>query len=143
VDRAEEVEANETLMGLSKEIRPVREPTAVRLTIPEKPLSPLIVIVEDVEEPAWTERDEGLVAIVKPVTPTLTGVEREIVPLIPLPVAVTVTVKAPGETEVWVNTVRVEVADVPGDNVTLFVLNDAPGPPETLVVKATVPLKPF
>ena len=50
--RAEEVEANETLVGLSNEIRPVREPTAVRLTMPEKPLSPLIVIVEDVEDPA-------------------------------------------------------------------------------------------
>jgi hypothetical protein len=52
VERAEEVEANETLVGLSKETRPVREATAVRLTMPEKPLSPLIVIVEDVEEPA-------------------------------------------------------------------------------------------
>jgi hypothetical protein len=80
---------------------------------------------------------------VNPVTPTLTGVEREIVPLIPLPVAVTVTVKVPGETEVCVNIVRVELAEVPDDNVTLVVLKDAPGPPETLVVKATVPLKPF
>jgi hypothetical protein len=80
---------------------------------------------------------------VKPVTPTLTCVEREIVPLIPIPVPDTVTGKVPGETEVCVNIVRVEVADVPEDKVTLFVLKDAPGPPETLVVKATVPLKPF
>jgi hypothetical protein len=80
---------------------------------------------------------------VNPVTPTLTCVEREIVPLIPFPDPDTVTVKVPGETEVCVNTVRVEVADVPRDNVTLLVLRDAPGPPETLVVNMIVPLKPF
>ncbi len=41
------------------------------------------------------------------------------------------------------NTVSVDEADPPGDNVTLVVLRVAPGPPETLVVRATVPLKPL
>ena len=89
------------------------------------------------------DRDDGLLAIVKPVTPTLTVVEREIVPPIPVPVPLTVTVKVPGETEVSVNMVRVEVADAPDDSVTVYVLRDAPGPPETLVAKVTEPLKPF
>ncbi len=41
------------------------------------------------------------------------------------------------------NTVTVEEAEVPGDNVTLGELKVAPGPPNTLVVRVTVPLKPL
>ena len=41
------------------------------------------------------------------------------------------------------NTVSVDEADPPGANVMLVVLRVAPGPPETLVVRATVPLQPL
>ncbi len=41
------------------------------------------------------------------------------------------------------NTASVDEADPPGDNVTLVVLRVAPEPPETLVVRDTVPLKPL
>jgi len=42
-----------------------------------------------------------------------------------------------------VNIVKVEVADIDGDNVTLDVLNVAPGPPKKLRLRVTVPLKPL
>ena len=47
------------------------------------------------------------------------------------------------ETEVFVNTVSVTLFDPPGDNVTLDVLKVAPGPPETLGVRVTVPVNPL
>jgi hypothetical protein len=80
---------------------------------------------------------------VNPVTSTLTRPEREIEPLIPAPVPVTVIVYAPGETVVAVNTVRVTLAELPEDNVALSELRVAPGPPETLATRVTVPLNPL
>ncbi len=96
----EEVEVSTTVAGFRVALRPEREPTPVRFTSPEKPFNPVTVISEVPEDPAWTVREEGLVAIVKPVTWTLTEAEREIAPVIPVPVPVTVTVYAPGETDV-------------------------------------------
>jgi hypothetical protein len=40
-----------------------------------------------------------------------------------------------------VKTVKVTLAELPADSVTLVELKDAPGPPETLRVSVTVPLK--
>jgi hypothetical protein len=42
-----------------------------------------------------------------------------------------------------VNIVKAEVAGVDGDNVTMDVLNVAPGPPKKLRLRVTVPLKPL
>ncbi len=93
VETAEEVdEENKTLGGFNAVVRPVMEPMAVRSTLPEKPFNPVTVIVEVAVEPATSERDDGLPAIVKSVTTTMTCAERAIRPLIPLPVPVTVTV---------------------------------------------------
>ena len=41
------------------------------------------------------------------------------------------------------NTVSVTLVDPPGDSVTLVALKVAPGPPETLGVRVTVPLNPL
>ncbi len=93
VETADEVEEeNKTLVGFNVAITPVMEPMAVRFTLPEKPFRPVTEIVEVAVEPATTERDDGLPAIVKSVTTTRTAVERVIGPLVPLPVPVTVTV---------------------------------------------------
>ncbi len=93
VETAEEVdEENNTLVGLNVPVRPVTEPMAVRFTLPKKPFKPVTVTVEVAVEPATTERDDGLPAIVKSVTTIMTCAERAIGPLIPLPVPVTVTV---------------------------------------------------
>ncbi len=88
-------------------------------------------------------REVGLTAIVNPVTSRLTRVEREIGPMIPVPVPVTVTVYAPGETDVWVKTVKVTLAEPAADSVRLVELRDAPGPPETLRIRVKFPLKPL
>jgi len=42
-----------------------------------------------------------------------------------------------------VNTVRVAVADAPGDNARVVGLKVAPGPPETVRVRVTLPLNPL
>jgi hypothetical protein len=47
------------------------------------------------------------------------------------------------ETEVFVNTDSVTLVDPPEESVTLVVLKVAPGPPETLGVRATVPVNPL
>lgn len=82
----------ETMAGFSVALRPDREPTPARSTFPVNPLSPLIVIVVVPEEPAWIARDEGVAAIVKPVSWRLTVADREIGPVMPVPDPVTVTV---------------------------------------------------
>jgi hypothetical protein len=46
------VEERETVTGLKVAFRPPREPMAVRFTFPEKPFTPVRVIVELPEEPA-------------------------------------------------------------------------------------------
>ena len=88
-------------------------------------------------------REVGFAPIVKPVSETLTGAELESGPLIPVPVPVTVTVYWPGETEVCVKTVKVAVAEPPRDRCTIVGLMFAPGPPETPVVRVTLPLNPL
>jgi hypothetical protein len=47
------------------------------------------------------------------------------------------------DTEVFVKTVNVAVADDPIDSVTVVGLRVAPGPPDTLRVRDTLPLKPL
>jgi hypothetical protein len=93
VETAEEVEEeNRTLVGVNIGVTPATEPIAVRFTIPEKPFKPVTVIVAVTEEPAWSEKEDGLPAIVKSVTKMPTGVDRVIGPLVPLPIPETVTV---------------------------------------------------
>ncbi len=89
---AEEVGESETSVGFNVALMPLREATAVRFTMPEKPFSPVTETVEAPEVPAWIEMDDGLAAKVKPVTRTVTGADREIGPLIPVPVPMTFTV---------------------------------------------------
>ncbi len=81
-----------TLCGLSDTTRPLLETEKARLTVPEKPFSPVTVIVELPGEPTWNERDDGLATREKSVTTTVTSVEWRIVPLVVFPVPVTVTV---------------------------------------------------
>jgi hypothetical protein len=50
------------------------------------------VIVELPREPAWNEREDGLLVSEKSVTTIVTCVEWTIVPLVEFPVPVTVTV---------------------------------------------------
>jgi hypothetical protein len=92
VELADELGERTTVAGDEVAFRPVRDVTAVRFTSPEKPFSPVRVTVEVPDEPAWMLRVVGLAVIVNPVTSRLTGVEREIGPLIPCPLPVTVTV---------------------------------------------------
>jgi len=50
VEEAEE--ETETLVGFGVAVRPLIDPTAVRFTIPEKPFSPVTVIVDVEVDPA-------------------------------------------------------------------------------------------
>ncbi len=83
-------EDNNTLVGLNVAETPVVEPIAVRFTLPEKPFNPATVIVDVVVEPATSEIDDGLPAIVKSVTTTVIGNFSDKVPLVSVTVPVTV-----------------------------------------------------
>lgn len=91
VEVADNVEGeSNTLVGLNVAETPVMEPIAVRFTLPEKKFNPLTVIVEVAVEPATTETDDGLPAILKFVTTTVIGNFSDKVPLVRVTVPVTV-----------------------------------------------------
>lgn len=52
VEEAELNEETETPVGFGVAVRPLIEPTAVRFTTPEKPFSPVTVIVDVAVDPA-------------------------------------------------------------------------------------------
>ena len=79
-----------TRVGFNVAVTPVKEPMAVRFTLPEKPFKPLTVIVEVAVEPATTERDGGFPAMAKLVTTTVIGTFSDNVPLVRVTVPVTV-----------------------------------------------------
>lgn len=136
---------NETDVGLSVTLGPDGDIVSVKVRIPENPLTLVSVMVELEEEPWVTFREAGLDAMLKSwpagaFTWTVTVVVCKVDPLVPL----TLTLNVPDGVEDVVETVSVEVADVPEERVTLMELNDGVGPEgETPVAKLTVPLKPL
>ncbi len=92
VETPGETDEMERVAGFNVASRPAREPIAVRSTLPVKPFTPVTVMLEVAEKPAWMEREDGLLTIVKSVTMSVTCVERVIVALVPLAVPTTLMV---------------------------------------------------
>ncbi len=117
-------EDNATETGLTEAVGPPEGAVALRVTLPERPLRLVRVIVEVPEDPCTTLRLVGLEDMLKsgPTTVTAVVAERDGDP--PIPVPVTVMVYVPAGVEVVVEIMRVDVPVPPAVKVTGFTLKE-------------------
>ncbi len=131
-----------TVGGFSVAEGPLGVMVAARLTLPEKPLRLVRVIVEFPANPCTMLKVVGLEDMLKsgPTTVTATVAEWESDPLVP----VTVTVYVPAALAVVGEKVRTKEPVPPAARVTVVVagLKGRPAGEETLF-RVTVPAKPF
>ncbi len=131
---------------MTEAVGPPEGAVALRVTLPEKPLRLVRVIVEVPEDPCTTLRLVGLGDMLKsgPTTVTAVVAERDGDP--PIPVPVTVMVYVPAGVEVVVEIMRVDVPVPPAVRVTGFTLKEKVRPATGAVVDAarfTLPAKLF
>jgi hypothetical protein len=113
-----------TLEGLREAVRPGADTVAASVTVPEKPLTPLTVIVEFPLAPASKMIDEG-VGMLKSTTFTVMVVEWERGPFVPI----TVTIYCPGGEAPVAEMVSVERTVLPDVTATLLGLVVRESPP--------------
>lgn len=135
---------NATKMGLSEAVGPVGDTATLRVTLPEKPLRLVRVIVEFPDDPCTMLKVVGLEDMLKsvPTTVTATVAGWDSDPLVP----VTAMVYVPAGVEAVVEIVRVDVPVPPAVRVTGFTLNEKVRPATGAVLDAarfTLPAKLF
>ena len=136
VELPEPPELRTTDEGLTDAVSPDGDVVVDNVTIPVNPLRLPSWTVDAPEDPLRMVREAGLDETVKSTTLTVTTTECESDPIVP----VTVTVYVPTVAEL---TVSVDVADPPGDKLTLVGLTPAVRPDgETVVERLIVPVNP-
>ena len=145
VDVAVPPDPRSRLVGLTDAVSPDPAET-VRETVPEKPPMLVVVMVAVPDEPGSMLIVDVFDAMLKSAdceTVTVSETEWDRLPLDP----VTRIVYVPGVVDAEVVIVRVDVAELPEDNVRLVLLKETTGglavAGDRPFVRATVPLKPF